>query len=272
MAFDTIGQWSEVKLDIIRDYAAPYSTILANQRRLHCTYVDAFAGAGSNISRTTGEPLMGSPRIALETRPRFDEYVFIDLNGDKVDALKAMPGVDDSVRILKGDCNRILREDVFPRIRYEDRRRGLCLLDPYGVHLEWSIFEQAGKLGTIELFINFPVMDMNRNVLWRRGNRADPGQQERMTRWWGDESWREVVYEQQGDMFGDTVLRKGEPDRIVRAFKKRLHDQGGFRHVPEPIAMRNSTGNVVYWLFFASNNETGARIASSVFRKHRNRS
>ena len=93
-----------------------------------------------------------------------------------------------------------------------------------------------------------------------------------MTRWWGDESWREVVYEQQGDMFGDTDLRKGEPDRIVRAFKKRLHDQGGFRHVPEPIAMRNSTGNVVYWLFFASNNETGARIASSVFRKHRNRS
>ncbi len=40
MAFDTIGQWSEVKLDIIRGYAAAYSTILANQRRLH--WVKAF--------------------------------------------------------------------------------------------------------------------------------------------------------------------------------------------------------------------------------------
>ena len=57
MAFDTIGQWSEVKLDIIRDYAAPYARILAKQPNLRFTYVDAFAGAGANISRTTGELL-----------------------------------------------------------------------------------------------------------------------------------------------------------------------------------------------------------------------
>ncbi len=44
MRFDDIGSWSEVKLEIIRKYAAAYSSILAHQRRLH---YDAFAGAGS---------------------------------------------------------------------------------------------------------------------------------------------------------------------------------------------------------------------------------
>jgi hypothetical protein len=40
-----IGYWSEVKLDIIQDYARAYSQILAAQRRpkLKHTYIDAFS-------------------------------------------------------------------------------------------------------------------------------------------------------------------------------------------------------------------------------------
>jgi hypothetical protein len=39
--YDEIGIWSEVKLDIIREYAVAYSTILSKQRLRHI-YVDAF--------------------------------------------------------------------------------------------------------------------------------------------------------------------------------------------------------------------------------------
>jgi hypothetical protein len=48
---DKIGYWSEVKLDIVREYAGTYSKILANQmykgrpRFTHC-YIDGFAGRG----------------------------------------------------------------------------------------------------------------------------------------------------------------------------------------------------------------------------------
>jgi hypothetical protein len=31
--------------------------------------------------------------------------------------------------------------------------------------LKWEVIEKAGKMQTIEIFLNFPVMDMNRNVL-----------------------------------------------------------------------------------------------------------
>src|SRR5262245_39259709 len=59
--FDSIGYWSELKLEILRKYASAYSTILAAQRGLYHVYVDAFAGAGMHLSRTTREMVPGSP-------------------------------------------------------------------------------------------------------------------------------------------------------------------------------------------------------------------
>ena len=45
---------------------------------------------------------------------------------------------------------------LFPTVRYEDRRRALCILDPYGLHLNWKVIEAAGKMGTFEIFIQLP--------------------------------------------------------------------------------------------------------------------
>ncbi len=62
--YDRIGPWTEVKLDILREYAAPYSKILVNNH-FHHLYIDAFAAGGSHISRRSGEVVPGSTRIAL---------------------------------------------------------------------------------------------------------------------------------------------------------------------------------------------------------------
>lgn len=85
MRFDEIGYWSEVKLDIVRDYAQAYSTIMAKQAtiRRH-VYIDAFSGAGVHISKRTGEFVPGSPLNALNVSPAFSEFHFIDLDGDKI--------------------------------------------------------------------------------------------------------------------------------------------------------------------------------------------
>ena len=63
LKFDEIGYWSEIKLDIVKDYASAYSRILAAQRKpaLYHVYIDAFAGAGVHISKATGEYIPGSP-------------------------------------------------------------------------------------------------------------------------------------------------------------------------------------------------------------------
>jgi three-Cys-motif partner protein len=122
---------------------------------------------------------------------------------------------------------------------------------------------------TIDLFLNFPVQDMNRNVFWRNPERVDGSQIQRMNAFWGDESWRNIVYDTKRNLFG---FPEKEPNEIIaEAFRKRLSDVAAFRHVPDPIPMRNSIGAILYYLFFASQNETAAKIAREIFSKYRSR-
>jgi three-Cys-motif partner protein len=134
LKLDEIGEWSEMKLDILKKYAGAYCTIL-KARNLHPIYIDGFAGAGTHIRKRTGELIKGSPLNALEIQPPFDELHLIDIDQTKVDALKRQTADMKHVYVYAGDANKILQDKVFPMVRYEDFRRGLCILDPYGLHL-----------------------------------------------------------------------------------------------------------------------------------------
>jgi three-Cys-motif partner protein len=79
---------------------------------------------------------------------------------------------------------------LLPTIQYRLFNRALCVLDPYGLHLDWDIIELAGKFGAVDLFLNFPVMEMNRNAIWRNPEKTPQDGIDRMNRFWGDESWK----------------------------------------------------------------------------------
>jgi three-Cys-motif partner protein len=267
--FDHIGNWSEMKLDIVKEYAKAYSTILSAQKNpsLSHAYIDAFAGSGLHISRRTGEFVLGSPLTALNVEPPFRDYHLIDLDLDKVTKLRNITQKHDNVFIYEGDCNSILLEEIFPKVRYENYRRALCLLDPYGLHLDWQVIEKAGRLGSIEVFLNFPVMDMNRNVLWRNPQGVAAEDIDRMNAYWGDETWREIAYTAEGDLFGHP--HKEDTKVVADAYRKRLHDIAGFGRVSEPFPMRNSKGAIVYYLFFASPKPVALNIVKEIFNKYR---
>jgi three-Cys-motif partner protein len=272
LQFDEIGYWSEVKLDIVREYAAAYSRILAAQTKhpLEHVYVDAFAGAGVHISRQTQELIPGSPLNALLIQPPFRAYHLIDIDGQKTALLRQFVAGRNDVHVYQGDCNSILLNEVFPQIRYEEYRRGLCLLDPYGLHLDWQVIEKAGKMRSIELFINFPVADINRNVLWRNPEGVDNADIERMNRFWGNDSWRQVSYRRERGLFGDMV-EKEDNEAVAEGFRRRLREVAHFEHVPQPMPMRNSKGAVVYYLFFASQKPVAEGIVTDIFNKYRQR-
>jgi len=132
--FDHVGYWTEIKLDIVKDYARAYSVILSKQKNpsLHHVYIDAFSGPGVHISRSTDDFVLGSPLNARCIEPPFKEFFFIDLDRDKVQHLQEMVGDCPDVHIYEGDCNQILPYEIFPRVRWEDYRRALCLLIPMG--------------------------------------------------------------------------------------------------------------------------------------------
>jgi three-Cys-motif partner protein len=265
---DQVGIWTELKLQILRDYSAAYAAILKKQSAIrHYAYIDGFAGAGTHISKTTGEEIEGSPTIALGQQ--FTHYHFVDLDGTRAARLIQLANGKTNVTVHQGDCNDVLLNKVFPTCRYEDYRRALCLLDPYGLNPNWEVVHRAGQMKSIEIFLNFMIMDANMNVLWENPDRVPETQVARMNAFWGDDSWRGAAYKTNQGLFG-AIQEKGSNDDVVNAYRKRLKDVAGFNFVPAPLPMRNSQGAIVYYLFFASHNQTGDKIAQAVFNKYRN--
>lgn len=265
---DEIGPWSEVKLDILKRYASEYSKILSTQRNPAFThvYIDAFAGAGYHLSRASGEMVPGSPLNALVVSPPFREFHLVDLDGDKIDGLRALIGERNDVHLYHGDCNLVLLRQVFPKVRFKDYRRGLCLLDPYKLTLNWNVVQEAGVMESLDVFINFPIHDINRTVLHHRPEGASAANIARMNAYWGDDSWRKYAYEDtQPDLFGNVDSEKVSNQKFAAAFRERLRKVAGFKRVPEPLPMRNKKGSIVYYLFFASHKDTAEHIVKYIF-------
>jgi three-Cys-motif partner protein len=192
------------------------------------------------------------------------------MNEKKTAHLKALCGARADVHIETGDASRYLTHELLPTIKYANYNRALCLFDPYGLHLDWQAIDMAGQSAAVDMFLNFPVMDMNMNVLWEYLDKINPDQKARMDSFWGDDSWRQAAYSQSSGLFGPMDDKKSM-NAVVLAFKKRLKDVAGFKFVPDPLPMRNNKRAVVYYLFFASPNETGAKIVKDIFNKYKDR-
>lgn len=270
---DEIGIWSEVKLEIIRRYAAKYTQVMEGQRRrkrgpLRWLYIDGYAGSGHHVSKARNELVEGSPLIALRTDPPFHEYHFIDADPEKADELRNQVGDRADVFVYSGDCNEVLLSKVFPRAAYGEYKRALCLLDPYNINLTWEVIEAAGKAKSIEIFVNFMIMDINRNALRKNPDKIVKSKAEQMTRLWGDDSWHDAGYEYT-TLFGEDMPLKVSNERFSEAFRQRLIQRAGFKFVPAPMPMRTKTNAVIYYLYFASQNETGKKIVSYIFDQYR---
>ncbi len=270
--YDEIGIWSEVKLAIIRKYASAYATIMEAYRReripsLRWIYIDAYAGPGYHLSKTTGEVVEGSPLIALNTNPPFHEYHFIDTEPRRAEQLRKLAGDRPDVFTYSEDCNKVLLREVFPRARYGDYRRALCLLDPYNINLTWQVIEAAGKARSIEIFMNLMIMDINRNAMRRNPDKSIQSKVDQLTRLWGDESWKEAGYATDRNLFNEP--EKVSNEEFAEAFRLRLEKKAGFKYVPAPMPMKTKSNSTIYYLYFASQKPAAADIVSDIFGKYR---
>jgi three-Cys-motif partner protein len=267
--FDEIGYWSELKLEIVEKYGAAYTKAFANARTLKKYYIDGFSGAGVHVSKKTKTQIEGSPARALKVQPPFDGFCFIDLNADKTEYLRAICGNRPDVDIHTGDSNEYLTQKVLPAIQYKKFTRALCLLDPYALQLDWEVILQSGQSKAVDMFLNFPVMDMNRNAIWKNPEKVPQAGVNRMNKFWGDDTWREAAYAEsrQTSLFGPEMVKQGN-EQIVAAFRERLKKVAGFGFVPEPLPMRNSRNAIVYYLFFASPKAVADKIITDIFGKY----
>jgi three-Cys-motif partner protein len=270
---EAIGLWTEIKLQIIRDYAAAYTKIL--KEREWCrgyAYIDAFAGPGEFVAKQDRErTIPGSPINALDIEYKFTEYHFIDINPSKIDNLQNLiAGRPEAatVKLHLGDANEVLKRAILPNFQYDSFKRALCILDPYGLDIEWPTIESIGKTRTMDVFLNFPLMDINRNAALKLLEASNPKEGARLTKIWGDDSWKDLAYVEQSDLFSSAVLiKKGEGNEILkRGFRERLKQIAGFSFVPEPILMKNRIGGHLYFLFFASHQPVARNIAEYILQ------
>jgi three-Cys-motif partner protein len=110
---------------------------------------------------------------------------------------------------------------------------------------------------------------MNRNVLWHKRDEVDISDIKRMNAYWGDDSWTQVAYSPFPNLLGEIIEFKSDNNTIAKAFKERLIKAAGFKNVPKPIPMKNSNNSTIYYLFFASQNNTANRIVTDIFEKYR---
>ena len=270
LRFDEIGVWSEIKLEIVEKYGSAYTKAL-KKTTLNKFYIDGFCGAGVHLSKTSGNEIEGSPSRALKISPPFDMHYFIDLDSAKTSYLQALCGDRGDIQIHTGDANNYLIKQLLPTIQFKKFNRALCLLDPYALHIDWEVMYQAGQSKAIDMFLNFPVMDMNRNAIWCDPQRVPSYGIERMTKFWGNDSWKQAAYAEhpQGNLFGGPSIVKQDNDVIVAAFQERLRKVAGFQFVPEPLPMKNRMNAVVYYLFFASQKPVAEKIITDIFAKYR---
>jgi three-Cys-motif partner protein len=268
---DEIGKWSEDKLELLGKYLNAYTNIMKGQTwcRNGYHYIDAFAGTGKPKAKDAERFIDGSPVVALRIKHPFKSYIFIEKENwriTKLEKLKAeFSGIN--IEIKQGDCNQIIINEVVTAIRYENFNRGIIFLDPFGMDIEWSIVESIAKTKALEIFLNFPVMAINRTVLKNNPYKLTEEDIERMNRFWGSDQWRIDIYREYPTLFGTKQIEKVRQTgkSLGLLFQKRLKEV--FPEVSSPLVMKNSIGAPLYCLIFAGHKSTGKKIAEDIFRK-----
>jgi three-Cys-motif partner protein len=268
---DLIGKWSEEKLELLRKYLSGYVTVLRNQASKGIRgfeYIDGFAGTGKPKSKDKERYIEGSPRVALGLPTPFTKYHFIEMSDwrrARLEALKQeFTGLD--IEIYPGDCNEVIRSLIVPTLPYSSYKRAIAFLDPFGLALEWETLKAIANTKTIEVFINIPIMDINRNIRRQDKDQIPEESRERITRFWGP-GWDTDFFEEKVDLFGESRidLKPQSAKQVGNLYRKRL--QQVFPFCTVPVVLRNSTNAPLYGLVFGGHNKTGLRIAEDIFQK-----
>lgn len=276
------GDWTDEKLERVRKYLVEYTKIMSKQK-FRFAYIDAFAGTGYRTLRQEENPeelmfpeiaeqesqrfLEGSARIALQIKPRFTKYIFIEKADGHIRELAKLklefPLVQNDIEVVQADANSYLQD------RCENytwrHNRAVVFLDPYGMQVEWKTIAAIAGTQAIDLWLLFPLGVAVNRLLKRDGN-IDPVIRESLNRLFGTDDWYDAFYPSKKTLglFGEeTQIEKVGFGAIIQYFVGRLKTI--FPGVAEnPLPLYNSRNNPLYLLCFAAGNPTGAVTAVKI--------
>lgn len=281
------GSWTQEKLQLLEKYLQAYSIIM-NKRKYNFAYIDAFAGTGYfKETRNPNETalleefgyqeqkfLEGSTRIALNIRPSFQSYIFIEKDPKRYDELLKLkvefPHLKDRIKPTNDEANKYLM-----KICGKDwsRHRAVVFLDPFGMEVKWNTIEAIAKTQAIDLWLLFPLGQAV-NRLLRKDGEIDLKNKRRLDDLFGTDDWYDHFYQkhQEDTLFGQqTSIKKVANFKLIsNYFIERLKTI--FADVSKnPRALYNSKNVPLFLFCFAAGNKRGApvaiKIANDILRK-----
>jgi three-Cys-motif partner protein len=275
------GPWTEIKLDAVEYYLKCYTKAL-KRVGFDLWYIDAFAGTGTRDSKrvvgglfegipiqTVKEKLAGSARRAVAVRPRFDHFVFIEMDATRCEALAEIQAENQNtdIEIIRGEANEVLRNLVHqtPWVQKNAANsRGVVFLDPYALHVDWETLKSLASTRVLDVWYLFPIRDTIRQLAH---NFQGIGPKEAMLdRLLGPE-WRElysIVPEpiSKRDLFDQPVehalKRVVSTEQFEQWLKGRLERE--FSVVSEPLPLLTSPTRQAFSLFLGVSNPSKAAI------------
>lgn len=234
------GEWTKQKLYIIEHYIGAYTVALKRQR-VKRVYVDGFAGSGKTELKSKNEaspytpiPLFGeSDAIQDETvidgsallslKYDFDEYYFLELDADRINALKTniereFPQKIDKVHFISGDSNQTLLEVISKITKYD---RCLMFLDPYALELKWETLKAISCCGVVDLWYLFPLSMIR---LLDKSREITDANKHKVSLILGTDEWygKLFVKSPQMSLFGDEYFNRVSYDDILKYIKDRF--------------------------------------------------
>jgi len=289
------GDWTEVKLSMLKDYLAAY-TMALKKKPFSKMYIDAFAGTGyREIEAQEDTPGLfeeqvnaeetgffdGSVRLALQIDPPFDRYAFIEKSSKRMSELRtvteAFPSLSDRMEFCPGDANKVL--PGLCRVTDCVKTRAVLFLDPFGMSVDWSTMEAVARTKAIDVWILFPVgIGVNR-LLKKKADDIPLPWQNRLDRIFGTSEWRTVFFKPtaQSKLFREETVTEKVGDAIqaiANYYQERL--QTVFPTVASnPRYLCNSKQSPMFIFTFAVSNPSpisqglALRIAEHILGKKR---
>lgn len=262
------GTWTEIKLSRLQKYLGFYTQALKNAHQHYgwsLSYIDAFAGTGECVVQGRELPIAGSAKIALETKPAFDQYIFIDERSEHVDALQLLSTSypDKNIKIYNEDANsRIIK--ICESIDWK-KNRAVIFLDPYGMEVKWDTLECVAKTQAIDVWYLFPLSGLYRQAA-RKYTSVSDDKAKAIDELLGTSEWRTAFYEApaQSDLFDSdpSAERTMQWDDLLKYVREeRL--KSIFAEVSNPMILPNS-GVPRFALFFAVSNPGPAAVGLSM--------
>lgn len=296
------GHWTDDKMEIFIKYIKAYLTIMNKNPYFQLWYFDGFAGSGqiqiqepTNKKKKTHESveLFSSnadtdsssikkrsiiegiaPKVLEIDKPcSFDGYYFVELDKNKANSLQQMiksrfPNKSNSCYVVSADCNeKVIAFADF--LRKDNKRRGLAILDPFGMTMNWSSIETLKNLGC-DIWILVPT-DIGVNRLLKKDGDINEAWMLKLTHFLGlpKEEIKRRFYNEKVELtlFGESKqVQKVHKaiDKIAELYCERLKEV--WQHVSKPFEMKNATGSIMFHFIFASQVKAGVKIADEIIK------